>query len=237
MPTQDLTAGDDTFPVINVVDADIVNAGDGTDTLDLTGIVLAPGERILVDLDAVNQGNFTPGVASTQSGVVRILAEDGTVLRTLEVNDFENIIGSDNSETLFGNNETNVIEGRGGDDRIHPFGGVDTVDGGRGSDTLLLNAAGGNVTIDLENQVAGPNTLISIENADGGAFDDTITGDDGANVLNGNGGNDVINGQGGQDTIGLGAGADTVAFDATAIGEAPDQIADFDLDEDVFQLD
>ncbi len=205
------TAGDDTV-FVNAVDGGTLQGGDGVDTLDVSRILVNEGEQVLVDLDINNQGNFTPGAPSTQDGEVRVFDADGNLVRTLAVVDFENIIGSDASETLFGNNETNVIEGNGGDDRIHPFGGVDTVDGGEGSDTLLLNAAGGSVVIDLANQIAGPNTLISVENADGGAFNDTLIGSDEANILNGNGGNDVIDGQGGNDTFNVGAedGRDTI---------------------------
>ncbi len=229
-------AGDDTV-FVNAIDGSTLTGGQGVDTLDISRILFNDGERVLVDLDINNQGNFTPGAPSTQDGEVRVFDADNTLVRTLSVTDFENIIGSDADETLFGNNETNVIEGNGGDDRIHSFGGVDTVDGGEGSDTLLLNAAGGSVTIDLENQIAGPNTLISIENAEGGAFDDSITGDGGVNVLKGNDGNDTIRGQGGADDLSGGDGSDVFAYDATSIGSGPDSISDFSIAEDAFSLD
>ncbi len=201
--------GDDTV-FVNAIDGGTLEGGDGVDTLDVSRILLNAGERVVVDLDIANQGNFTPGAPSTQDGAVRVFDAEGTLVRTQNVIDFENINGSDADETLFGNNETNVIKGGAGDDRIHPFGGVDTVDGGEGRDTLLLNAAGGSVTIDLTNQVAGPNTLISIENAEGGAFDDVIIGDVETNVLVGNGGDDRIDGRAGNDTLVSGNGNDTL---------------------------
>ena len=49
-----------------------------------------------------------------------------------------------------------------------------------------------------------------IENAAGGAGNDTITGNDLANVCSGNGGNDVLNGGVGNDRLLGGSGADTL---------------------------
>ena len=47
----------------------------------------------------------------------------------------------------------------------------------------------------------GTDVLINIQNVTGGAGNDTIIGDDNANVLNGGLGNDTITGNGGDDTI------------------------------------
>jgi serralysin len=51
-----------------------------------------------------------------------------------------------------------------------------------------------------------------IENANGGAGNDSMTGNGIANVLNGNGGNDTINGGSGQDYMNGGDGTDTVDY-------------------------
>jgi Ca2+-binding RTX toxin-like protein len=50
-------------------------------------------------------------------------------------------------------------------------------------------------------QSAGTDTLISIEDIIAGGGDDTLTGDDNANLLDGGSGSNVINGGGGDDTI------------------------------------
>src|SRR5262249_53762733 len=51
-------------------------------------------------------------------------------------------------------------------------------------------------------------SFVSVENAMGSAFDDSLTGSDIANRLDGGAGNDVLNGRGGDDTLIGGAGAD-----------------------------
>jgi serralysin len=61
-----------------------------------------------------------------------------------------------------------------------------------------------------------------IENANGGTGNDTMTGNDIANVFNGNDGNDVIDGNGGNDTANGGGGNDRFYMDSG------DGIDDFD---------
>jgi serralysin len=64
---------------------------------------------------------------------------------------------------------------------------------------------------------------VTIENAVGGAGDDTISGNSVDNVLTGNGGDDTINGLAGNDTLNGGAGNDTLnggEGDDTIIGGA-----------------
>ena len=53
-------------------------------------------------------------------------------------------------------------------------------------------------------------TLTSIENAWGGAFDDLLLGDGGANFLYGGDGNDTLVGAAGNDILDGGAGTDTL---------------------------
>ena len=59
---------------------------------------------------------------------------------------------------------------------------------------------------------AGSDTLISIENLTGSAFNDTLTGDASDNVISGRAGNDTLNGGGGDDTLDGGAGTDTASY-------------------------
>ena len=53
---------------------------------------------------------------------------------------------------------------------------------------------------------AGSDTLISIENLTGSAFDDTLTGDGDDNVLSGLAGDDTLDGGAGNDTLDGGDG-------------------------------
>src|SRR5262249_3048068 len=79
---------------------------------------------------------------------------------------------------------------------------------------------------------AAGDTLTSIENLTGGDFDDTLTGDAGANVINGGDGNDTIEGGAGPDTITGGADTDTASYANSAawvavdLANAPDNLGD-----------
>jgi Ca2+-binding RTX toxin-like protein len=55
---------------------------------------------------------------------------------------------------------------------------------------------------------AASDTYTNVENIDGSAFGDTLTGDANVNRLNGMGGDDTLNGGGGNDVLVGGAGAD-----------------------------
>jgi serralysin len=99
-----------------------------------------------------------------------------------------------------------------------------------GNDTIIAEVATTNVTIDLRDApLVGPNaggyisriagvsggfTIahgVVIENAIGGLADDTLRGNDAANVLNGGSGDDSLNGAGGNDRLFGEFGNDTLA--------------------------
>ena len=102
--------------------------------------------------------------------------------------------------------------------------GADTINGGAGADTVSYASASSTagtagvtgVTVNLATTVsqdtvnAGPDVLVSIENIIGSAFDDTLTGNTGANAMSGGAGNDTINGDAGNDTIDGGTGDDVL---------------------------
>ena len=81
-------------------------------------------------------------------------------------------------------------------------------------DTASYANASGNVNVNLSTGFAsgadGNDTLISIENVTGSAFNDFLTGDTGANRLVGGAGNDNLNGGGGDDVLVGGLGNDTL---------------------------
>ena len=93
--------------------------------------------------------------------------------------------------------------------------GAAEIHGGAGSDTISYVNVTDPVTIDLGAGTAhssnGTTTFTSIENATGSALgNDSITGDDGANVLQGGGGDDTIAGKGGNDKLIGDAGNDSL---------------------------
>ena len=111
-----------------------------------------------------------------------------------------------------GNAAANVIQGGAGDDILIGRGGDDTLNGGLGQDTVDYSASGAAVTVRLDANVVsqdgygGRDTLSGIENATGSGFDDTMIGNDAANVLNGGAGRDTLSGGGGADVLIGGAG-------------------------------
>ena len=75
----------------------------------------------------------------------------------------------------------------------------------------------------------GNDVLSSIENLEGSAYGDNLTGSGGANVLKGGAGTDTLTGSGGADSLWGGAGADRFVFSAAthSATDARDSIFDF----------
>ena len=199
------SAGNDT--IIGGAGIDSIDGGEGIDTVDFS----SASAGVIIDLDVNSAG--AAGTPSQDGGILDAPpAAGGQVLE--EVDDVENIIGSNFNDGLFGNNEINLLQGGAGNDTIHSFGGADTLDGGEGID-LALFSAGGAVEVDLDengNAISSfGDVLISIENINGSvAGNDTLTGNNSSNVLNGQAGDDILNGEGGNDTLTGGAGVDTL---------------------------
>jgi len=111
--------------------------------------------------------------------------------------------------------------------------------GGGGDDTVSYATATAGVNVDLGtsgNQNtggAGTDRITSMDNLTGSAFNDTLDGDNNANVINGGAGNDVIDGNGDDDTLIGGAGNDTLTGGSGnddfvfGLGHGDDVVTDF----------
>ena len=184
-----------------------VGGGQGTDTLiaieGVTGSAFndvlsgSAGDNLLDGAggaDTLSYMNATAGVSVDLSLAGAQDVGGGQGLDTL-VN-IENVTGSAFDDVLAGNAADNVIKG------------------GIGNDTASYAHAGGGVTVDLTITGAqligggqGSDTLSSIENLRGSAFDDVLKGTAAANRLDaGTGGADHLIGGGGDDTLYFGAG-------------------------------
>ncbi|MEQ1950818.1 calcium-binding protein [Mesorhizobium sp. CN2-181] len=140
--------------------------------------------------------------------------------------------GDGGNNFLQGSAFADTINGFGGNDTLVGFGGLDVLDGSVGIDTVDYSASGAAVFIDLVNGTTGGgdaegDTLVSIENFIGSAFDDGFFTDNGNNTIFGgagndfvlaNGGNDVIVGGAGGDTISGGDGADFASYEGSNVG-------------------
>lgn len=105
-----------------------------------------------------------------------------------------------------------TVRGSDWDDTLMGSKGSDTFDGGKGIDLLSFKGFGEAVTVNLATSQAittsGTSKLLNIEDVEGTAFADTLTGNAGDNQFQGYAGNDKING---------GAGFDSALYtDATA---------------------
>jgi Ca2+-binding RTX toxin-like protein len=151
--------------------------------------------------------------------------------------EIENLTGSAFADSLTGSAGANVLNGGSGHDVLAGRGGNDVLNGGAGTDTADYSGAAGGVDLKLALNTAtndgdgGSDTFISIENITGSAFNDTLSGDGLANVINGGLGADFLQGLGGNDTLIGGAGTANQLQgglgDDTYVVDANDTIVEF----------
>lgn len=195
---------------------DIIDGGPGNDTIDgYLGVntidYRSANAGVIVDLDL-------SGPQDTGGGGIDTLLN------------FDDVIGTGFNDNISGNANDNVLQGMGGDDTLNGMGG---------SNTASYTHAAAGVNIDLgisgaqDTGGAGMDTLINIENATGGVFNDTITGNNNDNTIQGLDGDDVLDGFGGTNTLsyedsGLGIRVDYRITDPQdTLGAGMDTISNF----------
>lgn len=146
----------------------------------------------------------------------------------------DTLIGGPGNDVLIGGAGNNLLEGGEGDDTVLGGSGDDTIVGGHGGGDDVYNGGGGDNTVtytsanlpiqvDLAAGTAsgdpaiGVDALTGIQNVGGGSGNDTLLGNDGANVLRGGLGDDLLVGRGGDDVLDGGTGRDAASF-AGSIG-------------------
>jgi Ca2+-binding RTX toxin-like protein len=117
----------------------------------------------------------------------------------------ENATGANYDDELIGNSGNNTLSGLGGNDRLAGGEGADILDGGTGTDIASYAESAVAITVSLANPslntgLAAGDSYISVEGILGGAFADTLTGDDNGNLLIGGTGADSLDGGTGYDT-------------------------------------
>ena len=223
------SAFDDTL--IGNAGANVLTGGGGSDTVSYA----AASAAVSVDLGA---GTATGGGgADTLSSIENVtgsafgdsLLGDGGANTLVGAGGNDIMIGFAGNDTLNGGAGDDIMDARHGDDTLIGDAGDDQLYGHNGSDTADYAGAGAAVFINLAAGTAtggaGSDSLFQIENATGSAYNDSLNGDDGANVLIGGGGNDMLIGFAGNDTLNGGAGADIMDArhgDDTLIGGAGD---------------
>ena len=123
---------------------DLIDGGFGNDVL-IGGDRGITGGRDTVSFVSHDVGLYLVGEINTIS--LGLNGADGSATRSVFsiagpivvesdlLRHFENVLGSNRSETINGNEQSNFIDGRGGDDTLAGLAGDDTVNGGAGNDT------------------------------------------------------------------------------------------------------
>ncbi|MFN6153587.1 MAG: lectin-like protein [Dolichospermum sp.] len=177
---------------ITLLASGIVNKGSfGTDKIvDIETVIGATGQSNTIDAST--------GTATTTSLNVN-LATNSLIINglpapinfiTLNVQNFLNVVGTTQNDTIKGNNLANELVGNTGNDTIQGNDGNDILDGGEGNDQLF----GGN----NDDQLFG------------GIGNDILQGDNGNDLLNGGEGNDTLKGLAGDDILDGGVGSDSL---------------------------
>lgn len=172
-----------------------------------------PGDDLVDGGDGIDYLFVDPALPG-----VHVDLADGEVQDTGEGSDrlldLEGAVGTDSADVLRGTGAVNYLQGKGGDDIIEGRGGSDSIDGGDGADVADYHDAGGPVTVDLAapapnaSGAEGGDTLVAVEDVDGGASADVIRGSDGENRLEGGAGADTLESRGGKDELAGEAGDD-----------------------------
>ena len=189
VPTTVTLTGNGTAHVTTGSGADFVVTGSGADTIHTGG-----------GNDVVDAGGGDDAIVGGQGGGDDVY-DGGTGVNTVEYPSATNSITVDLRAIDRFAQQTIDHDGAGPN--------VDTIG-------ALLTAAGypdPHIAVGYAEGVdIGTDVLINIQNVTGGAGNDTIIGDDNANVLNGGFGDDIISANGGDDTINytVGAGVDVI---------------------------
>lgn len=136
------------------------------------------------------------------------------------VRGIENVKSGDGADRIFGGAAANEIWGGGGDDLLRGYAGDDVIvtgagndhaDGGDGSDwvsfvwgpsgNLHVTLGGANNWTNVVGAGGEVDKIVNFENVHGGGGNDTIIGNNAANMLYGYSGDDQLTGGGGADTF------------------------------------
>jgi Ca2+-binding RTX toxin-like protein len=216
--------------------------GAGTDTL--SGFENLTGSAFNDTLTGDANANVISGLVGNDTiygyaGIDTIMGDDGND-KIYGGDGDDSIYGGLNDDNLFGQAGNDFLYGQDGNDVLDGGSGNDRLDGGLGIDTVTYSIATAAVTVNLattsaQNTVgSGTDTILGIENITGSAFNDTLTGDSNANVIEGLAGNDIMNGAGGIDTVSYASSTAGVTVNLATttgqntVGAGTDMISNFE---------
>jgi len=223
------TSGDD--EIYGMDGDDTLNGGAGHDLLDGgTGADTMTGgsgnDTYWVD----DAGDVVAESSGGGNDTVKITISTYTLTANVENLDTRNATGP---ITVTGNASANIFYLKGGE--------AVSVNGGSGNDTASYVDSAGFVLVDLstgdKDGDAADDSLTSIENLTGSAFDDELRGTSGANVLDGGAGADTLVGRGGNDLYFVDdAGDSVVEQSAEGTDEVRTTLDSYQLTDDVEKL-
>jgi len=205
--------------------ADIMLGGEGGDnySVDDAGDVVCEATVLGGDIDAGGDDTVRATVSFTMGRFIEDLYLDGTGAI--------DGIGNELNNYIYGNAAANLIDGGGGNDILFGGGGADIMRGGSGDDTYRVDSEGVRTTEATApggGDAGGQDVVVSsasiaigdyIEvlfltgeeaiDGTGNAQDNSIMGNDAANVLGGGAGDDYLTGGMGDDLLFGGAGNDS----------------------------
>ena len=218
-----LTGGSGNDTIDGAGGADVINAGGGNDTVTYRGTEIsidggagtdmltfaATGGVTAINLAVAAGADQTTGDSAGIANFESVNAGIFTTALTVTASSVANTIttGSGN-DIIDGGGGADVISAGIGNDTVSYYGAETTVDGGAGTNTLILNTSAV-LNLANANQLSfGAGTIANFQNVDASAVSAavSITGSAGANVITGGSGNDTIDGAGGVDVLAAGRG-------------------------------
>lgn len=204
----------------------VFDGGDGNDTfLGGAGPDSAVGGLGDDTLDGNGDADFLDYSGSLAAVTVNLTNGTGAGEGNDTIEEFEDVFGSGQADTLTGNGASNQLIGQGGNDLLTGLGGTDTLFGAGGFDTINYLPSPAGVNVNLATGVVSDDghgssdTVLfdSINAVVGSDFADTIVGTDNDDTLEGMAGDDTLSGRLGNDIL---AGQDN----ATGVDNSPDTV-------------
>lgn len=210
--------------------------GDGDDTLDGDGTSWPLSVRGGPGADTLTGGLGADDLSGNEDADTLVGDENANPVNDDDQED-DLLDGGPGADSMFGGDRADVF------DQGPVFDGTDTINGGAGFDTVAYDARSTAVVVDLlavagrGGQSGEDDVLLGVEDAYGGAGEDTLTGSDGDNVLAGGEGGDRIIGGPGFDVLAGEGGPDRVFardnfIDRVECGAGDDR-AEFDVSADI----
>ncbi|RHW24451.1 hypothetical protein D0Z08_24335 [Nocardioides immobilis] len=205
-PTIFGTAGADT--ITGTAGADVIVAGEGNDTISSVG----GNDRICGDEgnDTINAGDANDTVfGGPEADTIQGGPGDDTLLGNQGGGDTDDV-----GDTINGGAGNDWLDGWVGDDRLIGGEGNDHIRGEAGIDIADYGSSPSTVVVNLDTNSSsgghGSDSFAAVEDLQGSAFNDSLTGDAGPNRLYGHVGADTVRGLDGNDELFGGGNVDTL---------------------------